>query len=180
MQTKQSDLKALVGTSRESSRLFGELNRAAAKASAQSSSTLIGVVGGLIGMATAYVLSFVTPGSSVEVLAAIFTGLGIVGGVLIYRGGTRLNFEKRLEENRIAAEEIMSRIKALPRNTPPAVRDELWATYQMLNSISVIMNRGPQALPSSSIPVAVLKDPAHAKLLVSKSNTPTDDFPPPT
>lgn len=166
-------INALIATTKESSRTLGELNRAASKASAQSSSTLVGVVGGLVGMAAAYGLTFVAPVSLV-VVGPICTSLGIVVAILLNRGRSRLDFEMNLEENRIAAEEIMGRIRALPRNAPQDVRDELWATYKTLNSMLAIVTRAHQALPPPSTPVTVLVPPNPAKQTLPASRARTD------
>lgn len=166
------ELKVLLATTKESSRTLSELIRTASKASAQSSSTLVGVVGGLIGTAGAYGLTFAAP-VSLAVLGPVFTGLGIVVAILLSRGRSRLEFEKKLEENRIAADEIMSRIKALPRNTPQDVRDELWATYKTLNSMAAIASKVQQTLPPPSAPVEVLDPPSRAKQQVYAQTTRT-------
>jgi hypothetical protein len=120
-------------------------------------------------MAVAYALVFVAP-VSFAVLGPVCSGLGIVVAILLNRGGSRLQFERKLEENRIAAEEIMSRIKALPRNAPPDVRDELWSTYRTLNSMATA-SRGMQSLPSPKLPVAVIGAPSQQ---TQKLPSPTD------
>jgi hypothetical protein len=51
----------------------------------------------------------------------------------LYRGRKRILIEKRIEENRLAVEEVLRRIKELPRNAPERVRDGLWQTYEELN-----------------------------------------------
>ncbi len=138
--------KSLVTTTKEGSRALGELIRASAKASAQSTSTLMGAVGGFVGMAVAYGLTFAAP-ISLPIVGPICSGVGIVLAILIHRGKARMVFERKLEQNRIAADEILARIKALPRSTPQHVRDELWNTYKTLNSMATMANTVPLVLP---------------------------------
>jgi hypothetical protein len=133
----------------ESSRLLGELSRAASKASAQSSSTLFGVIGGFVGMAFAFGFSPFVP-VSIAVLGPACTGIGITLAVLLCRGRSRLDLERSIDANRLAANEVLDRIKALPSDTPTEVRDELWATYKALNSLSAIFGRRQEQLPFSS------------------------------
>lgn len=146
--------KSLVTTTREGSRALSELIRASAKASAQSTSTLMGVVGGFIGMAFAYGLTFLAP-IALPIVGPICSGLGIVLAILIHRGKSRMIFERKLDQNRIAADEIMARIKALPKNAPQHVRDELWNTYKTLNSMATMANTVPLALPPASPSMAI-------------------------
>lgn len=173
MSNHLANVKSLIATTKESSRTLAELTRAASKASAQSSSTLVGVVGGLVGMAAAYGLTTVAP-ASLAVVGPMFSAFGIVFAILINRGRSRLEFERKLEENRFAADEIMGRIKALPRNTPQDVRDELWATYKTLNTMTAIAIGGQQALPLPGTPVDVLDPPNEAKQQLSASSSRTD------
>lgn len=152
-----ASVKSLVTTTKEGSRALGELIRASAKASAQSTSTLMGVVGGFVGMAVAYGLTFAAP-ISLTIVGPIFSGLGIVLAILIHRGKARMVFERKLDQNRIATDEILARIKALPRNAPQHVRDELWNTYKTLNSMATMANTVPLVLPPAS-PSAPLSSP---------------------
>lgn len=161
MSATLATIKSLIATTKESSRTLSELIRAASKASAQSTSTLVGVVGGLFGMAVAYGLTFVAP-ISLPVVGPICSGLGIVIGILLNRGTSRIEFEKKLEQNRIAEAEIMGRINALPRNAPQDVRDELWSTYKMLNSVTAIMGR-------TGATVVISGSPAQANQAISIS-----------
>lgn len=96
-------------------------------------------------------LTFVAP-ISFPVVSVFLTGLGIVGTMLAHRGRRRMDFESRLEENRIATEEILSRIKSLPKSAPQEVKDELWLTYRMLNSMLPNQNKDRQSLPAPDFP----------------------------
>lgn len=132
-------LESIISMIQESAKVFSELTAAASKASLQTNSTLTGVAGGLFGIGIAYALA-TTYSLSLPTVGPIFTGLGMVGGVMISRGSARVRFERALEENRIAAAEIMARIKALPKNAPEKNRDALWETYRDLCSIASIAN----------------------------------------
>lgn len=117
----------------DSRRLFNQLTAQAKAASANTSSTLFGMLGGFVGTGAAYAISFYTM-AAFGVLAPIMAGAGIVLGVLTYRGSERFKFESRLEMHQKAIEVIRTEIKSLPRNAPQAVRDELWNTYTRLVS----------------------------------------------
>lgn len=124
------------------------MSRSAARLSNQSTSTLYGVTGGFLGTGVAYALSLAFP-VSLAAIGLILTGLGIVGGVLFYRGRRRIDVEARLDENRLAADEMLRRIKQLPRDAPPHVREEMWLTYQSLNSVQQF-RRTVVAIPSTA------------------------------
>lgn len=175
MKVPLPELERLIATTREGSRTLSELIRVASKASVQSSSTLIGICGGFVGIAAAYALTFVAP-VPFAVLSPICSGFGIAFAILLNRGGSRLQFERKLEENRIAADEIMDRIKALPRNAPKDVRDELWSTYRTLNSMATA-SRGMQSLPSSNLPVAVISAPGQQTQRLPSPTDSTDAEP---
>jgi hypothetical protein len=152
-----SEITAII---EESSRFLGELSRAASKASAQSSSTLFGVIGGFVGMAIAFGISPFVP-VSIVVLGPACTGIGITLAVLLSRGRSRLDLERSIDANRLAANEVLDRIKALPSDTPTEVRDELWATYKALNSLSAIFGRKQEQLPFSSNTALIAGHPNH-------------------
>jgi hypothetical protein len=127
-------VKEMSAATQQATRALAAMSRSAARLSAQSTSTLYGVTGGFLGTGGAYALSLAFP-VSLAAVGFILTGLGIVGGVLFYRGRRRIDIETRLDENRLASDEILRRIKLLPRDTPPHVREEMWLTYQALNSV---------------------------------------------
>jgi hypothetical protein len=129
----QTALKEMKAATQDASRVLSAMTRSASRLSAQNTSTLYGVIGGFFGIGIAYALSLAFP-VSLSVGAIILMGFGIVGGVLFYRGLPRVGLDTRLDENRFAAEEMLRRIKQLPRHVPQHVRDEMWMTYKMLNS----------------------------------------------
>jgi hypothetical protein len=142
-------MSEITAITEESSRFLEELSKAASKASAQSSSTLLGVIGGFVGMAIAFGISPFVP-VSIVVLGPACTGIGIAMAVLLVRGRSRLDLERSIDANRLAASEVLGRINALPTDTPTDVRDELWATYKALNSLPAIVGRRQEHLPYSS------------------------------
>lgn len=126
-------LRELVAATREAGRIVTNVLRTSVKLSSQSTSALCGVAGGTFGIATAYALSLLTD-ISLPVVSTILCTLGIVTGILAYRGRSRIGMDSRMEQNRIATEEVLRRIKKLPADTPDEVRAELWQTFRHLNS----------------------------------------------
>ncbi len=147
MNKMDAELRSLVAVNKEATHILASIIRSSNTASKQSSSTLIGTLGGFIGMGVSYALTLIAP-ISLPVVSVFLTGLGIIIALLVHRGPRRLNFEMRLEENRILTEEILSRIKNLPRNAPQEVKDELWHTYQTLNSMLGNQSKDHLALPA--------------------------------
>ncbi len=145
MSKRRTPAKSLEGIVNESSKIFEKLLGSASKASKQSTSTLAGVAGGFTGMAVVYTLTFMAP-IELQIAGPIGTGLGIICGVLMFRGRAMLGFERRLEQNTIAADEILRRILALPKDTPPHVREALWNTYGALNSMRAVAGNEPTPL----------------------------------
>lgn len=127
-------LNILKKASKHSSELLQRLSNTSEKLGRKNSSTLFGTFGGLLGAGVGTALSYAT-GISLLALSTSLTGLGIVAAILIYRGPRRIILEKEIAENRIACDEILSRIKNLPRNAPEEVKQELWNTYRQLNSV---------------------------------------------
>jgi len=158
-----STIKSLIATTKECSRTLGELIWVSSKASAQSTSTLMGVAGGFAGMAVAYGLSLIAP-VSLAIAAPVFTGFGIVIAIIINRGDSRNDFERKLEQNRIASEEILRRINSLPRNVPQGTLDELWNTYNILNSIRSFPAQNNVAVPPPTAQNPILLSPNKSKV----------------
>jgi hypothetical protein len=126
--------RELGAATRQATRVLDTLSTSATILSNQSTSTLFGVLGGLLGIGAAYGLSIALP-ISLAAAGVILTALGLVGGVLSSRGRNRQNVEIRLDENRMAADEILRRIKQLPKSTPEHVRNGMWDTYLILSSV---------------------------------------------
>ncbi|MGH9843462.1 MAG: hypothetical protein ACREEM_32390 [Blastocatellia bacterium] len=117
--------------SAQAARLLERFSSTSERLSAKSSSTLFGCLGGLGGITSAYLISiFATV--SLPALGVLLASTGLISGVLLHRGRRRFALERRIEENRLAANEILSRLKSLPKSTPPEVREELWLAYRSL------------------------------------------------
>jgi len=132
----------------------------------KTSETLLGAFGGLVGLSLAYLASAFAP-VSLPILCVLLSSSGIVAGLIFHRGRRRFVLECRIEENRLAAKEILDRIEHLsPENTPQEVRDDLWLAYRSLTrgfhkqiiyklgGSSADMNPRPQLLnpPANQIP----------------------------
>jgi len=133
-QRLQSALGGLQAVATQTSKVLERFSATAERLSLKNSSTLFGCFGGLFGLLLAYGTNIVWPGGSFTVLSVLFSGIGIVGGVLFHRGNRRFRLERRVEENRLAVQEVLERIKSLPKNTPNEVRDELWSAYRLLTA----------------------------------------------
>jgi hypothetical protein len=150
-------MRSLEAAIENTARTLSMLTRAASRLAQQGTQTLYGVVGGIIGLAATYVFAHLWE-ISVPVAGTLLCSLGIVAGILLFRGAGRIEFDQRLEQNRIAADEVLRRIKNLPRNTPPAVFRQMWDTYARLNSVEFALPFGSdpqrQALPVAPLEIA--------------------------
>jgi hypothetical protein len=131
-QRLRNALTELQSASAQTAKILERLSNASERLSSKSSSTLFGCLGGFGGLTSAYIISLLASAASLPVLGVLLTGTGILVGVLGHRGRRRFALERRIEENRIAADEILDRIKSLPKNTPQQVRDDLWLAYRSL------------------------------------------------
>jgi len=113
----------------ESKKLFSQLGAQSRAASASSSSTLFGMLGGFTGSGIADAASFYSASTFVG-LAPILAGAGIVIGVLAFRGTGRVKLESKLEAHKRALESVREELRLLPRNAPQVVRDAAWETYR--------------------------------------------------
>lgn len=132
MKVTDFDLKTLALANRNSANALISLQRADHANRARAKINLTAAVGGLLGLAAGYVLSisFKLPLGVCSFLGCA-TMLALTLALTHIRG--RGSFEKRLEENKAAMQEVLARIRALPKNAPPEVRDELWQIYRALN-----------------------------------------------
>lgn len=141
-----------------SKRLFSQLAAQSKAASASSSSTLFGMLGGLVGGGIAYGISTYT-GLPLIIVSPVLAGVGIVIGVLAYRGRDRLRFESKLELHKQAVAAIREEISLLPENAPQSVKDEAWNTYSRLLSVS----------PATGDSIAIPQQQSNVGLLPTQS-----------
>jgi len=129
----ENALVELREASEGTSKFLSSMAANAERLSKKTTATLFGTFGGLIGMLLAYIINLFVPGS-LAVLLALLSSIGVVTGLLAHRGKRRIALERKIEENRIAADEILARIRQLPRNAPADVRNDLWTAYRSLTS----------------------------------------------
>lgn len=128
----ESSITELEQITSKTDKLLDKLMQASEKADAKNSSALFGVAGGIIG-ALAGILIAPQVGVAALLLSAPLTALGIISGVLTYRGRDGIKLEKMISQNSIACDEILNRINNLPESTPQYVLDDLWENYRLLN-----------------------------------------------
>jgi hypothetical protein len=121
----------LENVSQQTTKLLERVTSSSEKLGRQSSTTLIGSVGGIIGGLSAIGVAHFA-GISLMLLGGPLSALGILGGILACRGTRRIKLERRIAENRLAANELLDRIKALPKSAPDEVRNGLWRAYTSL------------------------------------------------
>jgi hypothetical protein len=121
----------LENVSQQTAKLLERVTASSEGAGRHSSSTLVGSVGGIVGVLSAVGIAHIA-GISLALLGGPVSALGILGGILVCRGTRRIKLERRIAENRLAANEILDRIKALPKNAPDEIRDGLWRAYGSL------------------------------------------------
>ncbi|WP_139236730.1 hypothetical protein [Rugamonas rubra] len=167
--------KRLGQTLQESKKLFNHLSAQSRAASASNSSTLFGMLGGFVGAGAAYTIPFYTTATFLG-LAPILTGLGIVLGVIAFRGPSRFKLESKLEMHQRSIEVVLEEIRRLPKNAPQDVRDEAWNTYKHLLSISPVAQKYavPQA-PSSPAQPQISNSPAAPSPAQPQAPDPLDD-----
>jgi hypothetical protein len=121
----------LENVSRQTATLLERVTSSSEKLGRQSSTTLVGSVGGIVGSLAAVGVAHYAA-ISLMLIGAPLSALGILGGILLCRGTRRIKLERRIAENRIAANELLDRIKALPKTAPKEIRDRLWQAYGSL------------------------------------------------
>lgn len=93
------------------------------------------------------------------IASPVSTCVGIVIGVLAYRGRDRLRFESKLELHKQALAAIREEISLLPANAPQSVKDEAWNTYSRLLSVS----------PATADSIAIPHQQSNVSLLPTQS-----------
>jgi hypothetical protein len=113
------------------SSLSGDLDRIAHGAATSSSQKLFGVIGAAVGATSAISLAIVSS-ASLALMAPVFMALGGAVGVLFWRGGRGLRFEKEMHYKAALLETIKIQIEGLPSDAPEFVKDGLWSEYRAI------------------------------------------------
>jgi hypothetical protein len=129
---KKGALGWLKRVSAETTDLSDRLTKTSERAADRTSEVLFGVLGASVALVATYAITVVAPLVSLPILGPIAACVGISGGILTWRGRQRFRLEKHIKSNRIKADEIMERIKLLPKNAPRDVRKALWGQYNWL------------------------------------------------
>lgn len=170
----ESSISDLENITSNTEKALDKLIQASEKADASSSSTLFGAAGGIIG-ALAGTLIALHIALSVLLLSTPLTALGIIGGILVYRGRNGIKLEKMIAQNRIACNEVLDRINSLPDNAPQDVVDGLWENYNMLNG--AYRNQSAIALSPKEKSKQGLMLPGSSKKTLNNSMQPTANAP---
>lgn len=166
-------LESLRRISAETVDLFDRLANISDRATDRSSEVLVGVASGSSSLLLAYVVSLTLPAVSFALTGPIAACVGIPIGILAWRGRrrfrierltteNRLRIEAEIAENKLKSDEVLRRIRALPKNAPQETRDELYRGYKELTAAlgqrSLPQPEGssaPSALPPPSPPLAL-------------------------
>lgn len=155
----RSAAKRLSETLQQSKKLFSQLSDQSRKAAESGTSTLCGMLGGFLGTGLAYAAPFYTSATFLG-LAPICAGLGIVIGVLAFRGPARFRLEAKIEMHQRALDALLEQIRRLPRNTPEYVRVRAWENYtRMLSMSPAFQGYGSLPLPPAPSSQIAHRDP---------------------
>lgn len=147
MARQQNDaLGWLRRVSAEATDLFDRLANTAHRATDRTSEVLVGVSGAAVCLLIAYGVSVAFLPVSFALSGPIAACIGLPVSILAWRGRRRFRLERDIRENRLAADEIMDRIRLLPKTAPPQLREALWSQYY---SITAALR--PQQTPSLRI-----------------------------
>jgi hypothetical protein len=161
-------LEALKRVSSETTELFERLANVSERATDRSSEVLVGVAGGAISLLMTYSVSVALPVVSFGLLGPIGACVGLSVGILAWRGSrrfrieresteTRLKIEADITANRLKADEVMKRLKALPKDAPKQLRDALYLEYLALTSALGAQTHSPSG--DASPPPLALSPP---------------------
>lgn len=160
MKVTDFDLKNLAIANRNGAQILSQLQRALQQGDAQLQWMWCGLSGGLLGLLAAYVLGQFVP--QIALAGLFFTAAGIVFGLIIQRRAKPDAFASRLEENKLAAQELLVRIRSLPKSAPPDIREELWLMYRELNSAMAPVSRPSVVAASAEAPANEAANPVPA------------------
>lgn len=101
----------------------------------QTSQTLFGAAGGIVGTIGGWAFS-TGFGISLGLAAPSLASLGIVAGVLTYRGHRHFQIEKAIRANKLIKGSIVEEYNALPPDAPDEVRQKIWDRYNEVTVLS--------------------------------------------
>ena len=139
----------------------------------KNSSTLYGTGAGLLGFLGGLGLAHLF-GASLLLISTPLTALGIVGGVLLYRGRTEIRIERLIGRARMESDECLRRIKALPKNAPKDIVESEWNAYldvsQRYRHLALELQEGSSStrLLPVSIPQHGINEPETKRLLAKE------------
>ena len=172
------DLKTLALANRNSGTALLNLKRAQARNAVRGKASLYGGLGGALGICLAYGLKLWLQWALLT--SAIGCCLaGIVLGLALYHLARRNNFEAKMEENKVAMQEVLARIRGLPKNAPAEVREELWQIYRSLNvELPGNSERAMQLSAANNAAAMMTVEASHAPTAATNVN-PLPSMPPP-
>lgn len=160
MNNPTDSLEDLQQVANKTSGFLNKANLASEIADSKKTSVLFGTAGAIIGsLIGVFAATYV--GIPLLLISTPITALGIIGGILTYRGRDGIIQERILSNNRKHAHEVLNQIKALPKGTPQEVCDDLWSHYRELNE--AFKNQAVIALPPP-------KKKSEGLLLTDKTN----------
>ena len=83
------------------------------------------MLGALIGTLAGLILCVYLPVLGKLVVTTILTALGLVAGVIVYRGPRRVPLERIMDERKLHNAGLLLEIQQLPKSAPQDVRDLL-------------------------------------------------------
>jgi hypothetical protein len=139
----KSALDALKRVSAETAELFDRLANVAERATDRTSEVLVGVAGGALFLLLTYGVSVAVSAVSFALSGPIAACIGLPIGILLWRGGRRFRIEREATEsrlqiegeiarNRLKADEVLKRLKLLPKDAPQQLKDALYLEYLAL------------------------------------------------
>ncbi len=170
MKVTDFDLKTLALANRNSANALANFKRADSVNARRSKINLSAACAGWLGMGAGYAV-----GLSLHLPVSVCSALGCVAmlglSLVLARAQSSSSFEARMEENKAAMQEVLARIRALPKNAPSEVREELWQIYRSLN-VELPGNHSKPAVSATPAPVAMTSGPNLNLPLTPAANTP--------
>lgn len=99
----------------------------------ESSSTLVGIVGAIIGGAGGVAITAAV-GTTMILTGPLGAALGGAFAILAWRGNRRWHLERETEKAELELEVIRKQLAALPQDAPDHVRKKWWDMYHSVQS----------------------------------------------